>query len=80
MRIFVEVRASENSADDPAVRWSLAAALPLHATSLQVARARMLVLTDYRYFRVCDTCGERHPSRMVRACGNGTDVCRDCEA
>ena len=77
--IFVEVRMNANDGADLAVRWALAAALPLRSTPMEVSRARMLVLTDYRYFRVCDTCGDRHPSRLVRSCGDGTDVCQECD-
>src|SRR5689334_13441892 len=79
-RIFIEVNIIDDEGSNQAARWSLTAALPLQATPTQVARARMLVLADYRYFRVCDTCGEKHPARMVRSLGDGTDICRECDA
>lgn len=77
-RIFIEVKHHE---EDEAIstRWSLAAALPLQSTRMQVDRVRMMTLADYRYFRVCDTCGERHPRAEIRAVGDGSDVCRECE-
>jgi hypothetical protein len=79
-RIFIEVCVNADQISDQTARWSPAAALPLVATPGQVGRARMLVLADYRYFRVCDTCGERHPAHVVRSLGDGTDICRECEA
>jgi hypothetical protein len=79
-RIFIEVCVNPVDGSDHTARWLPAAALPLSATPGQVGRARMLVLADYRYFRVCDTCGEKYPSPMVRSCGDGTDVCRECDA
>jgi hypothetical protein len=79
-RIFIEVCVNASEGSDQTARWSPAAALPLAATPGQLARARMLVLVDYRYFRVCDTCGDRFPSSVVRSCGDGTDVCRECDA
>ena len=79
-RIFIEVLVSDDEGSDQAARWTLVAALPLAATSGQVSRARMLVLADYRYFRVCDTCSEKYPSSVVRSRGDGTDICRECDA
>ncbi len=78
-RIFIEVRAPE---DEGAmfVRWRLAATLPLNSTRMQVERVRMMTAADYRYFRVCDTCGEKLPAARVRSVGDGTDICEDCEA
>ena len=61
-------------------RWRLAAALPLLSTRMQVERVRMMTAADYRYFRVCDTCGAKHPAAMVRQVGDGTDICRQCDA
>ena len=79
-RIFIEVLVNANEDNHQAARWTLTAALPLAATPGQVGRARVLVLADYRYFRVCDTCGEKYPSPIVRSLGDGTDVCRECDA
>lgn len=79
-RIFIEVRVDGEEGSDQTGRWTLTAALPLAATPGQVGRARLLVLADYRYFRVCDTCGEKYPSPLVRSLGDGTDVCRECDA
>ena len=78
-RIFIEVR---NHEDDGTMfsRWRLAAALPPGSTRTQVERMRMMTLADYRYFRVCDACGTRHPSALVRSVGDGTDICRECDA
>jgi hypothetical protein len=78
-RIFVEVRVNADEGSDQTARWSLAAALPLQATPGEVARARMLVLADYRYFRVCDTCGDKYLANRVRSLGDGTDICRECD-
>jgi hypothetical protein len=77
-RIFVEVRMHDEQ-ETMAARWSLASTLPLKSTPLQVERARMLALADYRYFRVCDTCGDRFPAGAVRSCEDGTDICQECE-
>lgn len=76
-RVFIEVKHHE-SGDTLSSRWSLAAALPLHSKRMEVERVRLMTLADYRYFRVCDTCGDRHPAAMVRSVGDGTDICRDC--
>jgi hypothetical protein len=78
-RIFIEVCVNADEGSDKTARWSPTAALLFTATPSQVARARMLVLADYRYFRVCDTCAERYPAPMVRSCGDGTDICRECD-
>jgi hypothetical protein len=78
-RILIEVRANDKEGSELAVRWSLAATLPMRAAPLHVARARMAVLADYRYFRVCDTCGVRHRAAQVRQVGDGTDICEACD-
>jgi hypothetical protein len=78
-RIFIEVKGHEEEGA-MFTRWGLAAALPLQSTRLQVDRVRMMTIADYRYFRVCDTCGEKLPSALVRPIGDGTDICRACEA
>lgn len=78
-RIFVEVKTNQEDGEAMAVRWSLAAALAPRSTPVQVERARMLALADYRYFRQCDACGDRHPAGLMRSRVDGTEVCRSCE-
>ena len=52
MRIFVEVKMVDAERDEVlSARWSLSCVLPANATPLQVDRARMIALADYRYFR-----------------------------
>jgi formylmethanofuran dehydrogenase subunit E len=78
-RIFVEVKMVDESGEDPlATRWSLASALPANASHVQLDRARKMALADYRYFRSCDTCGEKFPAGKVPSQGDGKDVCREC--
>jgi hypothetical protein len=77
-RIFVEAKGQEE--DAMFTRWRLAAALPLRSTRMDVERVRMMTAADYRYFRACDTCGEKLPAIWVRSVGDGTDICRDCES
>ena len=78
-RIFIEVRGPDEDGTMFSC-WRAAAALPVNSTRMQVERVRMMTLADYRYFRVCDTCGDRHPVALVRPVGNGTDICRECDA
>jgi hypothetical protein len=63
-----------------ATRWRLAAALPLASPHVHVDRVRLMTASDYRYFRVCDTCGVKHPAALVRSVGDGTDICPQCDA
>lgn len=77
-RIFVEVRTNQEDGEAMATRWSLSAALPTRSTPTQVERARMLAVADYRYFRTCDECGERHPAGLMRSGEDGADVCLNC--
>jgi hypothetical protein len=77
-RIFIEVRQDEQG-ETPCSRWTAATTLPLHATRVQVERSRMMTLADYRHFRVCDTCGDKFPTAMVRIVGDGTDICEGCD-
>lgn len=78
-RVFVEVKMVDAGSDDGmASRWSLACVLPSKATPLQVERARMIALADYRYFRTCDSCGEKLPAGLVPTGDAGVDYCREC--
>jgi hypothetical protein len=78
-RIFVEVKMVDAGSDDVmASRWSLACVLPSKATPLQVDRARMIALADYRYFRTCDSCKEKLPAGLVPSGDAGVDFCREC--
>ncbi|RBP46318.1 hypothetical protein DES53_102706 [Roseimicrobium gellanilyticum] len=78
-RIFVEVKMVDGGDGDTlATRWSLACVLPSKATPLQVDRARMIALADYRYFRTCDSCREKLPAGLVPSGENGVDVCQNC--
>jgi hypothetical protein len=79
MRIFVEVKMVDAGSDDVlSARWSLSCVLPSKATPLQVDRACKIALADYRYFRTCDSCGEKLPAGLVPTGENGVDVCVHC--
>ena len=77
-RIFIEVRMPGESELQMAERWSLAAALPRSSSPAHTERARLMTLSDYRFFRVCDECGTRASIASVRATEDGRDVCLDC--
>lgn len=80
-RIFIEVKMVEGDGESEealATRWSLAAILPAKATPLQVDRVRMMALADYRYFRTCDSCGEKLPAGLVPSGDAGEDQCSEC--
>lgn len=81
LRIFVEVRMVDaEQAGYLAERWTLAATLPPNSPPIDVDRALLRVLADYRYFRTCEICEERRPvgefTTEVAHCGH--DHCRDC--
>lgn len=79
MRIFVEVKMVDAVSEDVlSTRWSLSCVLPSKVTSLQVDRACKIALADYRYFRTCDSCGEKLPAGLVPQGAAGVDVCREC--
>jgi hypothetical protein len=80
-RIFVEVKMVDADSDDVlSARWSLSCVLPAKATPLQVDRACKIALADYRYFRTCDSCGEKLPAGLVPSGDAGVDTCRECSA
>ena len=79
-RIYFEVKVvNRKNADAYFERWSLASALRLSATPLDIDRARMMLLSDYRHFRVCETCGERRPRGLFGEGPEAADVCEDCQ-
>lgn len=81
VRIMIEVKVvgPPNQNDQEAsVRWSLAATLPKISLVKAVERARLMTLSDRRYFRVCDDCGVKVPAASITDLDNGTEVCAEC--
>ena len=79
LRTFVEVRAANEQEDCLAERWTLAALLPPQSRPVDIDRALLRVLADYRYFRTCEICHERgHVSGFVADALDGKDHCQDC--
>lgn len=78
VRIMVEVLdADTDAAGFEIERWSLAAMLPLGAAPVDVDRAVLRTLSDYRWFARCDECGDRQQRGKVTS-HDGSDLCPEC--
>jgi hypothetical protein len=58
----------------PTSTWELVATLPADASSTDIKAKLKTILTDRKYFSVCQECGERNPDGWM----HGDKICQSC--